>query len=207
MTSAPSIPKVCGAARLVRPVIHDAGLREKTNGSANHGAPVPFHLAATAAPSPIPPSYSVRINRPLISLWTAAGILDCTEETVERDTECGRLEWAFNLARDPHSRRRCVRVFTREILDRKTGVKRNYSLPFVVNACFPASRASFRLREIAFAWHVSDGHIVGLFRQGLIQPVDPGASAQRPGQRYGRGKFPRITQTSLADFLTSRRIT
>jgi hypothetical protein len=160
-------------------------------------------LASTAAPSAIPPCYSIRINRPLISLWTAAGILDCNEETIERDMECGKFEWAFNLARDPHSRRRCVRLLAREVLDRKAGVKHNYSLSFVVNACFPAARASFRLREVAFAWHVSELHVTGLFRQGLLKPVDPAA---RPARRYGHGKFPRLSRTSLADFLTSRRI-
>ena len=195
--------EIFGPARQDRSGVCNRGPgAEAGNGKAGGCLPA----VSAAAPSPIAPSYSVRINRPLISVWTAAGIQDCTEETVERDTECGRLEFAFNLARDPHSRRRCVRVFTREVLDRKAGVKQDYSLAFVVNACFPASRASFRLREIAFAWHVSDAHIVGLFRQGLIKPVDAAASAPRPGRRYGRGQFPRISRISLADFLTSRRI-
>jgi hypothetical protein len=205
MTAAPLLSKTLpGPARLARSGYDGArSAADKTNGRAALAAPAAILQAGSAAPSAIPPSYSIRINRPLISLWTAAGILDCNEDAIERDTESGKLEWAFNLARDPDSRRRCVRVFTREVLDRKAGVKHDYSLAFVLNACFPASRASFRLREVAFAWHVSELHVTGLFRQGLLKPVDPSA---RPAPLYGHGKFPRLSRTSLADFLQKRRI-
>jgi hypothetical protein len=205
MTAAPPMPKtIFRPARLARPESDGTAFAEKTNGRAALAAPAAILQGGSAAPSAIPPCYSIRINRPLISLWTAAGFSDCTEKVIERDVECGRFEWAFNLARDPHSRRRCVRLFAREVLDRKAGVKHDYSLSFVANACFPASRANFRLREVAFAWHVSELHVTGLFRQGLIKPVDPAA---RPAPRYGHGKFPRLSRISLADFLQSRRIT
>jgi hypothetical protein len=193
MTAAPPIPKLCGAARHVRAACDGAGVAHKTNGSARLAAPV------AVAPAQLPPTVFINIQRPLMSVWGVALLLNQNEEFVERLVEGGELAWGFNIA-GPGSRQRCVRIFGRCVLDYRNHVKNDYSAPVVLNAIFPEARQRFCAREVAYIWHCGAEQVRILAKQGALKML-PGGDLRGPNSRAY------FSRTVLADFLTSRRIT
>jgi hypothetical protein len=193
MTARPSNPKLSGAARLVRAVIDSAGAVHKTIGSGRPAAPVAL------APAHAPFTIFINIRRPLMSVWSAALLLDRDEEFVERLFQDGKLAWVFNIA-TPGARNHCSRIFTPCVLDFRAGAQRDFSAPFVLNAIFPESRSRFRLHEVAYAWHCGAEQVRMLVQLGALTKI-PGTGTRGPAN----GAM--ISRAVLANFLTSRRIT
>lgn len=211
MTAALPMPKTLpGPARLARSGNRGAGpAADKTNGRASLAVPAAIRQAGSAAPSPFanPPAPApaqpastafVNIQRPLMSVWGAALLVNQSEEFVERLVEDGELAWVFNIA-GRGSRKRCLRVFTRCVLDFRAHVKNDFSAPFVLNAIFPEARPRFCTREVAYAWHCGPEQVRGLATQGALKML-PGGDLRGPSSRAW------FSRANLADFLTSRRV-
>ncbi len=202
MSAAPSISKTLSSPARLAAGIDGSGLTKKTNGRAV--ADVPRSIPACAvsiatAPVQAPSTVFINIRRPLMSVWGVALLLNQSEEFVETAVEDGRLAWAFNIS-GPGSHTRCVRVFTRCVLDCCASVKNSYTAPFVLNAIFPEARAKFHTHEIAYAWHCGVDQIRLLAEKGVLKKL-PG------GPRRGPNSVVYFSRAVLADFLTSRRIT
>ena len=211
MTAPPPMPKTLpGPARLARSGYDGArAAADKTNGRAALAAPAAIPRAGSAAPSafgnppapaPTQPASTAfaNIQRPLASVWGVALLLNQSEEFVERLVEDGELAWVFNIA-GRGSRKRCLRVFIRCVLDFRAHVKNDFSATFVFNAIFPEARPRFCTREVAYAWHCGAEQVRGLATQGALKML-PGGALRGANSRAW------FSRANLADFLTSRRV-
>lgn len=134
-----------------------------------------------------------------MSVWGAALLLNCDEETIERRLTDGELAWAFNISTDATAHNRCVRIFTPCVLDFKASVKHDFTAPFVLNAIFPEARSKFKTHEVAFAWHCGAGHVRQLLESGALKKL-PGNALRGP---ISSAVFSRAV---LAEFLSKRSV-
>lgn len=150
-------------------------------------------------------------KRPLISLHTAADVLDKSHQQVLDLIEDGALLFAWDFGTG-HSHRKAVRILAQSLIDYQRGQSAS-SLPareqfaHAVSLIFPMSAmirpgavAKLRAHSIAFQFGIKSDHFLELVDSGLLRVA---ASSPR---RRGPGGSPYIEFSSVVEFLKKRRI-
>lgn len=139
---------------------------------------------------------SVSFRRPLLDIWTATAVLNCTEDAVLRRIENGEIEWAFNIAKGLATKR-CVRILAVSLVDCAKGTKpRGRSFDEVMAVILPGKIERVIASRCAAALNCCNQHVLDLFlHNGLIVRSDlPG----RNGQNY-------VSRRAITELLKARR--
>ena len=99
--------------------------------------------ALAAAPPPF------RIERPFVSVWVAASVLNCGERRIAAWLEDGSLPFAFNIAR-PGVRRACVRLATGSLQGLLRGKQPFATQPEFLAATFPPATPVYEPARLAW---------------------------------------------------------
>jgi hypothetical protein len=143
------------------------------------------------------PAPAWEIKRPLMSVWSAALLLNCGEHAIENHVADGKLAWAFDIGYSHSPAKGCVRIFTRCVLDFCDGVKNDFTESFVLNSIFPEARERFTPSAVAFAWHCGEQNVDRLIKRGVLKQV--------PHPNPTRARWRCVSRDSLIKFLRSRR--
>jgi hypothetical protein len=136
-------------------------------------------------------SPAFRIERPFVSLWVAASVLNRSEHRIAASLEDGSLPLAFNIAR-PGVRRACVRLSTAAVQGYISGAQSFPGLPEFLEAVFPPATATYEPATLAWMMQCDYDHIYNLIRTQALADV-------------GRKSY-EVSRASLLRFLTERNI-
>lgn len=139
---------------------------------------------------PAPPG-SFRIERPFVSVWVAASVLNWSEHRVAASIEDGVLPFAFNIAR-PGVRRGCVRLATAAMEGCLGGAPRFDTLRDFLRATFPPQTPIYEPARLAWMMQCDYDHIYNLIRAQALADV-------------GRQSY-QVSRESVLRFLTQRRL-
>jgi hypothetical protein len=131
------------------------------------------------------------IQRPFLSVWVAASVLNCSEHRVACWMQDGTLPFAFNIAR-PGVRRACVRLSTAALQGCLSGAQPFAGLPEFLEAVFPPAIATYAPAQLAWMMQCDYDHIYNLIRARALADV-------------GRESY-EVPRPSLLRFLNERTL-
>ena len=142
------------------------------------------------------------VQRPLISLSTAAALANQSTGELLLRLEDGSIRYAFDVA-TPNASRRAVRILARSLADYLAGAElvRHESpqeLPDVVASMFPALAEAIRTETLSRILDCDGDHTLDLVRAGCVQVVNQ--------FRRGQGGTALIARRSCEGFLIGRRL-
>jgi hypothetical protein len=153
-------------------------------------------------PAPTPPAPRTKtlwsagrphfhIERPFVSVWVAASVLNCSEHRVAAWLEDGSLPFAFNIAR-PGVRRACIRIATAALQGRLCGRQPFAAQPDFLEATFPPEILVYEPARLAWMMQCDYDHIYNLIRARALSDV-------------GRRSY-EVSRESLLCFLDERSL-
>jgi hypothetical protein len=148
--------------------------------------PAPRPKPAWAAGSP-----PFHIERPFVSVWVAASVLNCREHRVAAWLEDGSLPFAFNIAR-PGVRRACVRIATAALQGCLGGRQPFAAQADFLEATFPPGIPVYEPARLAWMMQCDYDHIYNLIRARALADV-------------GRRSY-EVSRESLLRFLKERSL-
>lgn len=138
------------------------------------------------------------VSRPMIPIEVAMTCADRDEDQVLSLIECGKLEWAWDVARAGAVRRE-IRIWRDSLMAFLQGISLTVTQgEAVISSILPHSRPEIRASEIRHMFCCSQSHVTHLVDDNLL--VATTLSARGP---LGSA---RITRQSLITFLLNRRV-
>lgn len=145
-----------------------------------------------------------RYTRPTMTVDSAKGILDCTEDDIVELVEVQLALIAWNIAA-PGAERRELRILTRSVSeylrdnpDRNPCYHSTLCPAEAVSLVLPSDKPAFTGVEIQRSLNCGSTHVITLVESRALRLV-PGTNYQR-----GPGGSPRIARESFIEFLKGR---
>lgn len=173
-------------------------------------SPFSFSVASCPNPSQFIPVVNMPItsqleldlvlpaSRPMIPIEVAMTCADRDEDQVLSLIECGKLEWAWDVARHGANRRE-IRIWRDSLMAFLQGKTGGSAIDAeVIGRILPHSRPELRASEIRHMFCCSQSHISHLVEDGQL-------TATTLSQRGPLGSA-KITRQSIITFLLNRRV-
>jgi hypothetical protein len=179
-------------------------------GSASAGPPDNFATGNPSCPMDATmPAWPVSLQRPLVSVATAAETLGVVRREIPALIESGALLYAWNIACRSAAKAE-LRILAESLADYQSGKPSGDSaadqFSRVIRLIFPnivhraGVVATVKASDLAFKLASSSDHVFNLMREKSLRAV-PGTICRR-----GRGNSPLVMFSSVQTFLQERRI-
>ena len=137
-------------------------------------------------------------NRRLMTVDTAAFLMNSTRIKVESMIEDGSLSYGFNIA-VPSAHRRVIRVLPKSVFSKIGAIADAPSANVieVIGSFLPANQITLRLSQIAWLMACDGQHVANLVLEKCLVQF---------GEVHRPKVSPQVSRSNFAQFLISRRI-